>query len=543
MNQTRQKRYVIYSRKSRFTGKGESIENQIQMCRQYIAAQFGEEAPVSVYEDEGFSGGNLDRPRFRQMMKDAESGEFAAVVVYRLDRISRNIGDFAMLIEELGRRGIGFISIREQFDTSSPMGRAMMYIASVFSQLERETIAERIRDNMHELARTGRWLGGVTPMGYESVSVTDVTVDGKVKKSCCLKSVPEEMALIRMIFRRFTETGSLTEVMRELEERRARTRQGNPFTRFALRGILTNPVYMTADRDAWQWFYGRSEICGSEEMFDGLHGIMPYNRTLQKPGKSHRINPMEEWIVAPGSHEGAVSGEMWVKVQGMLSSNRTVRRSSGQSLLSGVLFCGCCQSRMRPKLTGRTGADGEAVFVYLCTGKEKSHGRECSVKNADGNLLDRMVLEEIGKFEEDITLLKNRLEKYGKQLAEEVEEEDHAAVLRRQIREKHEKIRNLTELLGNIGSSAAGKYIAEQIGEYHEDAEHLECQLAELEEERNGDADPGGLCDGLADFGKALTFLTPEEKRNVIRSVGVKIFWDGENAHLYRGEPYCEDSK
>ncbi|MBQ7929788.1 MAG: recombinase family protein, partial [Clostridia bacterium] len=248
MNQTRQKMYVIYSRKSRFTGKGESIENQIQMCRQYIAVQFGEEAPVSVYEDEGFSGGNLDRPRFRQMMKDAESGEFAAVVVYRLDRISRNIGDFAMLIEELGRRGIGFISIREQFDTSSPMGRAMMYIASVFSQLERETIAERIRDNMHELARTGRWLGGVTPMGYESVSVTDVTVDGKVKKSCCLKSVPEEMALIRMIFRRFTETGSLTEVMRELEERRARTRQGNPFTRFALRGILTNPVYMTADR-------------------------------------------------------------------------------------------------------------------------------------------------------------------------------------------------------------------------------------------------------------------------------------------------------
>ena len=162
------KQYVIYSRKSKFTGKGESIENQIELCRQYIAMHFGEDAAenVLVYEDEGFSGGNLERPQFKKMMKDSQKIAFAAIVVYRLDRISRNIGDFAKLIEDLGDRHIDFISIREQFDTSSPMGRAMMYIASVFSQLERETIAERIRDNMHELSKTGRWLGGTTPTGW-----------------------------------------------------------------------------------------------------------------------------------------------------------------------------------------------------------------------------------------------------------------------------------------------------------------------------------------------------------------------------------------
>lgn len=145
------KKYVIYSRKSKFTGKGESIENQIELCR---GAHFGEGFASSafVYEDEGFSGGNLERPKFKKMMADSREMNFAAIVVYRLDRISRNIGDFAKLIEDLGERGIDFISIREQFDTSSPMGRAMMYIASVFSQLERETIAERIRDNMSELA-------------------------------------------------------------------------------------------------------------------------------------------------------------------------------------------------------------------------------------------------------------------------------------------------------------------------------------------------------------------------------------------------------
>ena len=150
---------AIYSRKSRYTGKGESIGNQIDLCREYIRTHYGDAAAQQavVFEDEGFSGGNLNRPDFKKMMTAAKERKFKAIVVYRLDRISRNISDFSSLIEELGRLGIDFVSIRESFDTSSPMGRAMMYIASVFSQLERETIAERIRDNMHELAKTGRW--------------------------------------------------------------------------------------------------------------------------------------------------------------------------------------------------------------------------------------------------------------------------------------------------------------------------------------------------------------------------------------------------
>jgi site-specific DNA recombinase len=134
------KQIAIYSRKSKFTGKGESIENQIELCRQYISVHEGEEAlnSVLVYEDEGFSGGNLERPKFKQMMNDVKEGKISAIIVYRLDRISRNISDFASLIEELNDLRVSFVSIKEQFDTSSPMGRAMMYIASVFSQLERE---------------------------------------------------------------------------------------------------------------------------------------------------------------------------------------------------------------------------------------------------------------------------------------------------------------------------------------------------------------------------------------------------------------------
>ena len=248
-----EKQFAIYSRKSKFTGKGESIENQIELCRSYIASCYSTKAAQNalIYEDEGFSGGTLDRPQFKKMMADSHNIALDAIVVYRLDRISRNIGDFAKLIEDLGNRNIGFISIREQFDTASPMGRAMMYIASVFSQLERETIAERIRDNMHELAKTGRWLGGTTPTGYESESISNVTVDGKVRKACKLKIIQEEISLVQLIFEKFLETGSLTKVDAFLLEKRYTTKRGKNFTRFAIKGILTNPVYMIADEAAY----------------------------------------------------------------------------------------------------------------------------------------------------------------------------------------------------------------------------------------------------------------------------------------------------
>ena len=114
---------AIYSRKSKFTGKGESIGNQVELCREYIRIHYGEGAlkNIAVYEDEGFSGGNLNRPDFKRMMDDAKNHRFRAIIVYRLDRISRNISDFAGLIESLSRMDIAFVSIKEQFDTASPM--------------------------------------------------------------------------------------------------------------------------------------------------------------------------------------------------------------------------------------------------------------------------------------------------------------------------------------------------------------------------------------------------------------------------------------
>ena len=203
-------------------------------------------------------------------------------MVYRLDRISRNISDFSSLIEELGRLGIDFVSIRESFDTSSPMGRAMMYIASVFSQLERETIAERIRDNMHELAKTGRWLGGTTPTGYASESVKSITVDGKTKKACKLKLLPDEAEIIYKIFDLYEQYDSLTMTETELLRQGIKTKTGRSFTRFSIKSILQNPVYLIADKDAYQYFVdNEAELFAPESDFDGVRGVLAYNRSDQ----------------------------------------------------------------------------------------------------------------------------------------------------------------------------------------------------------------------------------------------------------------------
>ena len=119
---------AIYSRKSKFTGKGESIGNQVELCREYIRNLFGEADAegCAIFEDEGFSGGDLKRPAFQRMLAEVRKKKYRAIIVYRLDRISRNISDFTGLIDELSRLEVAFISIREQFDTGTPMGRAMM---------------------------------------------------------------------------------------------------------------------------------------------------------------------------------------------------------------------------------------------------------------------------------------------------------------------------------------------------------------------------------------------------------------------------------
>ena len=538
------KQFVIYSRKSKFTGKGESIENQIEMCRQYIATHYSEQeaAAALVYEDEGFSGGTLDRPQFKKMMNDSQSVKFAAIVVYRLDRISRNIGDFAKLIEDLANREIDFISIREQFDTSSPMGRAMMYIASVFSQLERETIAERIRDNMHELAKTGRWLGGNTPTGYESESISNVTVDGKTRKACKLKIIPDEINLVKLIFDKFIETGSLTKTDQFLMQGNYKTKRGKKFTRFAIKGILSNPVYMIADEASYDYLAENGiELFAEKEAFDGKHGIMAYNRTLQKKGKTTQIKPMNEWIVSVGKHTGVIPGSVWVLAQNLLILNKSKsyrKPRSNVALLSGLLFCGNCGDYMRPKMSNRVTATGEPIYSYLCTTKERSRSHICKMKNANGNMLDTKIIETVKSFGKQNSDMAKQIMQAKKQMGGNCEGYDaELKKIKEQIEENENSIKSLVITLGRAEGTNAEKYVLEQIDELHVKGESLKKRRGELEsvmqKHELAEIEFDLMRQLLSTMGDNIDEYSVEQKRAAIRTFIRKIVWDGENADVY----------
>lgn len=533
---------AIYSRKSKFTGKGESIGNQVELCREYIRAAYGSQAAenASIFEDEGFSGGNLNRPDFKKMMTAARAKKFKAIVVYRLDRISRNISDFSALIEELSRLDIAFISIREQFDTGSPMGRAMMYIASVFSQLERETIAERIRDNMHELAKTGRWLGGTTPTGYTSESVKSITIDGKSKKACKLKLIPEEAEIVKKVYSLYVETDSLTLTEAELLRQRIKTKTGRSFTRFSIKGILQNPVYLIADENAYDYFMEReADVFSARSDFDGTHGILAYNRTDQEKGKTTVYLPIREWIVSVGQHPGIIPSRTWISVQESLERNRSKsyhKPRSNEALLTGLLYCRC-GSRMYPKLSSRKAADGKPSYAYVCKMKERSQRSVCDLRNANGNALDTAVIAQVRTLSEDRPAFVHQLEQHRKLYTNSREEyEAKAAGLRAEQAENEKKITALVDSLAEFGDSTARAHVAKRVDGLHRINEDLTARITELE----GLASRHALSETEFDSRRQLLAvlkdstddMSIEQERAAIRTVVRKVVWDGTCAHV-----------
>lgn len=539
----KQEEYIaIYSRKSRYTEKGESIGNQVELCKAYICEHYGGDAleHTVIYEDEGFSGGNLNRPDFQKMMDDAKKRRFHAIVVYRLDRISRNISDFSGLIDELAHLDIAFVSIKEQFDTGTPMGRAMMYIASVFSQLERETIAERIRDNMHELAKTGRWLGGITPTGYASEEVKHISVDGKSRKVCRLRIIPEEAEVIKTIYNLYMETESQTTTEAELIKRGLKTKNNKYFTRFSIKSILQNPVYMIADQDAYNYFIKvKSDLFSDREAFDGVHGIMAYNRTCQEKGRTTEFRSPEEWIVAVGLHPGIIPGKIWVAVQESLECNKSKsyhRPRINEALLTGVLYCSC-GSRMYPKLSQRKTPDGRQTYTYVCKMKERSRCTVCSSKNINGNITDMAVVHEIKTLTEDREAFVMQLRENRKIYAgEQINCRERLTALKKEKTDIEKKIEALVDSLAELGDSTVKIHVMKRLENLNEEWGKMGAHISELEslslQNELSHMEFDDICQILKGFAEGIDELSVQQKRMVIRSIVHRVIWDGFNIHV-----------
>lgn len=395
-----QKKYVIYSRKSKFTGKGESTQNQIDICRRKLISKYGNILDnIVVFQDEGFTGYNTNRPQFQEMMKMVRLKKVECVIVYRLDRISRNVSDFCNLKDEFSKYDVDFISVTENFDTSTPMGMAMLMISSVFAQLERDTIAERIRDNMYELSKTGRWLGGTTPLGYKSKRIENIDFGGKKRYLYSLEIIPEEANIIRLIWNKMDELKGIGKLESYLLNRGIKTRNNNNFTRFSLLNILKNPVYVIADEKIKKFFERMgATVYGDLNEFNGKRGLIAYNKRLEVVGKSKTMKDISEWIISVGNHDGIVNSEMFINTWEILNNNGNKRfrmPPKNTSILSGIIHCKCCGSFMRPRLRNSYTPIGERNFSYLCELKDKSRKNLCACKNISGIETDKIVMEKI----------------------------------------------------------------------------------------------------------------------------------------------------
>lgn len=543
----------IYARKSKFTGKGESVGNQIKACTEYARSHLimdGEEIKIEVYKDEGISGKDIvSRPGMLKLVSDIEQGKIQMVICYRLDRISRSVKDFSELVTKLSDYGVGFISVNEAFDTRTPMGRAMMYIASVFAQLERETIAERITDNMYALAKTGRWLGGRTPLGFTSAKIEEVDSTGKKTSRYCLKVKENEIDVVKLLYYKYLELGSLTKLETYLINNNYHTRDGKLYCRYTLKSILSNPVYCVAGKSIYKYLSSNGyNIYAEPGLFDGRRGLIAYNKNNCK-AKGQRINKAQDWIIATGCHKGIIPQKTWIAVQEKLENNseKSYRypKTTG-AILSGIVRCGGCGAFMRPK-GGRVASSGEKRYYYQCECKEKSKGNLCQMPNIPGNILDKMAVKEILNLKKELLPDYNYLKKPIENIKNSLLVKQKKDIILKQIKDYSGQETALLDALGKSSSEAVTALILKKLDEITVTKERLQNQyneeLAELQKS-TGKFPCRLYAENILNLNQeAWKFITPAMQKDILKMLIKEIVWDGKNAIIYlHTEDILQDS-
>ncbi len=291
-----------------------------------------------VFEDAGYSAKNTDRPRYQQMMARLRTGEFSHLVVWKIDRISRNLLDFAAMYEELKRLGVVFVSKNEQFDTSTAIGEAMLKIILIFAELERKMTSERVTAVMVSRANNGQWNGGRIPFGYSYDKATKIF------------SINErEAATVRAIYDKYEETHSLIQTCKFLNENGLSTRSGIPWNPTTARTMLSNPFYIG------NYLYNK-------------HDLSKSNYRL----KTNR-RPESEWILVENHHVPIIDRERWESVNDQLKANRRSNKDGPRTytrvnthIFAGLLICGKCGSQMCATID-RERDGGYRPSIYLCS--------------------------------------------------------------------------------------------------------------------------------------------------------------------------------
>lgn len=345
---------AIYARQSVDRADSISIESQIEFCRYELKGE-----PYKVYADRGYSGKNTDRPAFGEMMRDMENGTIRRVVVYKLDRISRSILDFSRMMERFEANRVEFVSTTEKFDTSSPMGRAMLNICIVFAQLERETIQKRVADAYYFRSQKSLYMGGRVPYGFR---LSPTTVDG-VRTS--MYAVNEEEAKqVRLIYELYAKPEcSCGDIARCLQAN-GMLKNGKPWVRTRLAEILRNPVYVCADLAVYRFYRDRGTVIVNDPGdFIGTNGCYHYK------GRKFAHAPPEGDYLVLAPHEGIIPADLWLKCRAKCAEGQQVRprQKAKNTWLAGKIKCGVCGYALVDKHYPASGSR------YLqCSGKMNS---------------------------------------------------------------------------------------------------------------------------------------------------------------------------
>ena len=346
-------RCAIYTRKSTEEGLDQdfnSLDAQREACEAYIASQrhSGWIALPDRYDDGGFTGANMNRPGLQKLLQHVQSGQVDSILVYKIDRLSRSLLDFARMIDLLEKRGASFVSVTQQFNSATSVGRLTLNLLLSFAAFERELIGERIRDKMAAAKRKGKYTGGTPPLGYD--------VDREAKR---LVVNLNEAKLVRHIFKRFLSLGSVTKLARELNENgyttkswvtaKGKMREGRLWNKSHLYRLLNNPI---------------------------LIGLV-----------SHKGDTFS------GEHEAIIEKALWEKVQKRLADNTQScpdeTRFKTPTLLKGLIQCGHCGASMGATFARK---NGKTYRYYLCLHARKSGYELCPVRSVAAGEVEAAVL-------------------------------------------------------------------------------------------------------------------------------------------------------
>lgn len=359
---------AIYSRKSIEKENSISCETQIDYCKAMIKPDERSEK-VLTFVDNGFSGGNVNRDGFQEMMKKIEQGKISKVVVYRLDRISRSLADFVHILDTFKQYGVEFVSTQEAFDTSSPYGELIVKILAVFAEFERQSIIQRVTQAYEHRSEMGFYMGGRKPYGFE----LEPTIINNIKTKK-LKPIPEEIEHIQYIFDAYAiENVTLGRLLKNLTANDIKPLSGGGWTTAKLSTILKNPIYVKADSRIYEYLQKYStEIVSPPESFDGIHGVQIYGKTKHEAG-SMDWSDMKAVVM---THKGVVAADTWLKCQQKLMQNKQIGNAASNktSWLGGKVICGLC-GRTMTTMKGKLG-NGEIQRYFTCTGK--SHFKTCT---------------------------------------------------------------------------------------------------------------------------------------------------------------------